>query len=77
MTATTVRVNFKAHLSPEQMAAVISGVAIHGQVFPGLSDRDISVVVSRASHLPKLTAWLTTLERYGWVRWSTDPEISN
>jgi len=75
--STTLTVTFNDHVPLEAVAGLVSGIAAYGNVFPRASDRDYSVEVFRTSKLPKLRSQLVEWERYGFLRWSADTEISN
>ena len=70
-------VKFGDHIPLEAVAGMASCIAAYGNVFPRASNREYSVDVFRMSKLPKLRDQLVKWERYGFLRWSIDSEISN
>lgn len=72
--STTFTVRFGDHVPLDLVKSMVQGMAGHGDIDPGASDRDFSIKVHRASRAPKLKMYLAAMERFGHARWS---EISN
>jgi hypothetical protein len=71
--STTFVVWFGEHVPAEQMASIATGIARHGCMLPGASDRDFSITVLWPSQVPTLKTYLAALERLGHARWSEIP----
>jgi hypothetical protein len=73
----TIRVSFSAHVPLKQVSRLTTGIGVYGLVSIGSSAREVVIEISRPSRLPKIKRQLTLWERYGFLRWSEDDQVSN
>ena len=65
---TEVVVRFAAHMPRDRIAAIASGIAAYGNVYPARDGMSLVVKVFRASKLPRLQKQLQAWEKYGFLQ---------